>query len=241
MKKELRRQRREAKRRRALERNQPDSTGIQQNPPAPTELKVPPEGVPILWVVPTGKKHCHRGHWCDACSTYTQLMVPLAEWDEPFPDPRPTIACRKCGAQVPMNSRGLDTEYHAPSTGEVFETQRDLPVGAVYEHPSVDGEYHNWTTNGAKGKRYIVHRPNEQDGRVLCCVLPDGHPWTIDSRANNCTLPDDDEHWCWVRHGRPEDGTLHVDKEGKTCSAGAGSIQTGRWHGFLRRGRLVQC
>ena len=51
----------------------------------------------------------------------------------------------------------------------------------------------------------------------------------------------DNVHKCWVRHGRPEDGTLHVDKNGKTCAAGAGSILTSKWHGFLHNGHLVPC
>ena len=51
-------------------------------------------------------------------------------------------------------------------------------------------------------------------------------------------MPGDDVHRCWVRHGRPEDGTLHVDKNGQTCAAGAGSIQTHNWHGFLHNGVL---
>lgn len=59
--------------------------------------------------------------------------------------------------------------------------------------------------------------------------------------ARNCTMPDDTTHKCWVRHGRPEDGSLHVDKNGHTCGAGAGSIDTGKWHGFLHNGELVEC
>src|SRR5262245_7846725 len=32
-------------------------------------------------------------------------------------------------------------------------------------------------------------------------------------RSSNCRMKDDDTHHCWVRHGRPEDGTL-LDKNG---------------------------
>lgn len=77
------------------------------------------------------------------------------------------------------------------------------------------------------------------DGRSLVVRCPDGHDWMIDSRASNCTLPKNDTHHCWVRHGKPEDGTLHVDKNGATCAAGAGSI--GKWHGFLHGGRFTGC
>jgi hypothetical protein len=76
------------------------------------------------------------------------------------------------------------------------------------------------------------------DGRSLIVRCPGGQDWMIDSRASNCTRKDDNKHFCWVRRGKPEDGTLHVDKNGDTCSAGAGSIQTANWHGFLHNGLL---
>lgn len=75
------------------------------------------------------------------------------------------------------------------------------------------------------------------DGRVLAVRLPNGYGWAPDSRASNCTRPDDDTHRCWVRHG--EVPRITVDKNGDTCSAGAGSILSNGWHGFLRDGVLV--
>ena len=72
----------------------------------------------------------------------------------------------------------------------------------------------------------------------LYVVLPDGSHWCVQSRAANCTLPKDKTHRCWVLHERP-DGTLHVDKDGVTCEAGAGSIATDNWHGFLHDGHLA--
>lgn len=110
-------------------------------------------------------------------------------------------------------------------TGELFEGYRDLPPGAVWNA--------FWMVEGRKG--FFVG----DDGRCLICKTPDGHDWMIDGRASNCTMPDDNTHKCWVRHGRPEDGTLHVDKNGHTCAAGAGSIDTGKWHGFLHNGVLT--
>jgi hypothetical protein len=84
------------------------------------------------------------------------------------------------------------------------------------------------------------------DGRCLSVVCPDGHEWMIDGVCSNCTLPSDHEHRCWIRHGEPPN--LTVDKragiEGAsaktTCAAGAGSILTPKWHGFLRAGHLVE-
>lgn len=97
------------------------------------------------------------------------------------------------------------------------------PVGAMYffDNPDPISSY----------------RPHP--GPNLFVNVPGGHGWCIDSRASNCSRPEDNEHHCWVRHGDPPNVT--VDKNGETCAAGAGSIQTGDWHGFLRDGRLVVC
>lgn len=70
----------------------------------------------------------------------------------------------------------------------------------------------------------------------LMAVLPNGHYWDIDSRASNCTMPNDRLHRCWCRHG--EVPNITVDKNGLTCSAGAGSIQSGDYHGFLINGEF---
>ncbi len=100
---------------------------------------------------------------------------------------------------------------------------KDAPVGAVWDC--------DWL--------HDVPGFTGPDGRALCVKCPGGQDWLIDSQASNCTKPGDRTHKCWVRHGKPEDGTLHVDKNGPTCSAGAGSIQTANWHGFLHHGHFV--
>lgn len=70
------------------------------------------------------------------------------------------------------------------------------------------------------------------------CVRTPGGDWVIDSRANNCTRKDDRTHRCWIRHGVVP--LVTVDKKGISCQAGAGSIQCGSYHGFLRNGVLVK-
>lgn len=75
------------------------------------------------------------------------------------------------------------------------------------------------------------------DGRHLHVVLPNGHPWDIDSRANNCDRKDDRTHRCWVREGDPPNVTAGKTG-GNTCTAGGGSILSGSYHGFLRNGVL---
>ncbi len=96
------------------------------------------------------------------------------------------------------------------STGQIL-SQADLPAGALYP---VRSEI------AARG--YYGLGP---DGLSIFCILPDRHHWGIDGRARNCTLPSDNEHRCWIRHGTVGD-RLTVDKNGKTCNAGAGSIVT---------------
>ncbi len=108
--------------------------------------------------------------------------------------------------------------YKRVDTNELF-ILRDAPVGAMWESW--------WRTCdiGPDGKSYMVR-------------CPDGHDWCIDSRASNCDMMDDNIHKCWVRHGTAPDFT--VDKNGHTCHAGAGSILTPKWHGFLTNGYLSE-
>jgi hypothetical protein len=131
-------------------------------------------------------------------------------------------------------------------TGEVL--QRDtyyigpVPVGAMWWEefvsdyfPTGPGDYHPKASEKTRAK------PAEPSmlfcsGPVLCVRTPGG-VWRIDTRASNCGLPYDYEHRCWVRHGEPPN--VHVDKNGLTCNAGAGSIQCGDYHGFLHNGELT--
>lgn len=112
--------------------------------------------------------------------------------------------------------------YVRRDTGEEFDDLHHLPVGAMWEMWWV-GE---------------VSHLRGPDGRSIAVQTPGGE-WWIDSRASNCTMKDDNVHKCWVRHGAPPD--LHVDKNGHTCAAGAGSIQAGSYHGFLHNGHLTDC
>lgn len=217
MKKELRRAQKEARR---------AAKQIKVAPPGPDTYKV-------FWVEPfatfyTSTWKCPNDHY--QRREADQLEVP-----------KTSISCDQCEQMADGWSGSGNTEYVRPDTGEHYRGWNQLPPGAVYDSMAGRHEPHNWVSS-RKGNR-IKNRPGI-DGRVLVCQLPDGHPWTIDSRANNCTLPDDDKHWCWNRSGRPEDGTLDVrkGKPGQTsCSAGGGSIATSRYHGFLHDGALRRC
>jgi hypothetical protein len=131
--------------------------------------------------------------------------------------------CHTCLSEIKVSgSMGYST--YDDATGTRYNCRTDpLPPGACY---FLEDDY-------CEGP----------DGLSLIVVTPTGH-WHVDSRASNCTLPDDKEHRCWVRHGHPSpghpDGPLHVDKNGLTCAAGAGSIQMRDWHGFLHHGELYK-
>lgn len=105
-------------------------------------------------------------------------------------------------------------------------TLHDTPVGALW--------YAMWYKDESTGQWYGDW--DNMTGPPLMCKTPGGD-WNIDSRASNCTLLADKMHRCWIRHGEPPN--IHVDKNGLTCSAGGGSIQSGNWHGFLHNGELV--
>lgn len=112
--------------------------------------------------------------------------------------------------------RNIHTDEKLPS--------HKLPYGAIFE-----------SKNSFKGP----------DGLSLVCVVPQYAEkrenytyWYLDGRASNCTKPDDMEHRCWVRHGKFGE-SMHVDKNGNTCQAGAGSIMVQGFHGFLHHDYLI--
>jgi hypothetical protein len=128
--------------------------------------------------------------------------------------------------------------YRRSDTGELT-TLRGAPIGAMWDAHWMSSEC--W--RGPDGISLVVKTP--------------GGDWCVDHEASNCTRtqwgPKEIDgklhnkvwlgrtHYCWVRHGDPRTGNVHVDKSGDTCAAGAGSILIGGYHGFLHNGELVQC
>lgn len=197
--------------------------------------------IKVFFIEPAGRQRASLRRYhdsqmrCEASGCgYHNAHVPI----EDLPEGDPSVSFRDAAEARAWDSRWpthcacgyefADTDhwqhfaltlYRRPDTGEEM-TLRDAPVGACWDA----------TWDRRKGP----------DGRSLWVKTPGGE-WMIDGRASNCTMPDDKEHRCWVRHGRPEDGTLHVDKNGHTCAAGAGSIIAGSYHGFLHNGHLTSC
>ena len=113
--------------------------------------------------------------------------------------------------------------FFRPGETTVF-TLREAPAGAMWFADFYDQ----------------IYRPQLE--HCLVVKLPCGTEWCVDGQANNCTIADDhrqERHHCWVITGTLPDIT--VGKGGPTCAAGAGSIATGAYHGFLRAGYLEEC
>lgn len=173
---------------------------------------------------------CESG-WHEAKVRIEDAEDPLVEitngdvW--PHDDPRWPTTCERCPYEfVEADEWQLSAHQEYAGGGHVF-TLFDAPAGAMY-----DAHWMPESWRGSDGISLVVFCPQRSGGRA--------QDWHVDSRAANCTKPDDTEHKCWVRHGDPRKEPVTVDKDGVTCAAGAGSIQIGDWHGFLRGGLLVE-
>lgn len=196
----------------------------------------------------------------------------LADWklggrSEDYADDRWPIRCDHCAAEVPAllvgQRPGVDgVPYRQVFRRRLYEAQdgtrairHEFQIGDMYwadwyscsDRPVPGACIHGWTN--CDGRHLIVQIPDGDVARTIRgdfdAGAPRSFPWDVDGRASNCTLRDDTTHRCWVRHGDPERGTVHVDKacpghlSDHTCNAGAGSIQGPNWHGFLHGGVLV--
>src|SRR5262245_5695356 len=90
------------------------------------------------------------------------------------------------GEMTPFDEHGISSPiYRNVATGERKNGSYELPVGALY-----------WVKPPDNSRAAVGG-----DGLQVYCVCPGLHHWCIDGRASNCTLPNDREHRCWVRHG----------------------------------------
>lgn len=216
----------------------------------------------------TEQKRCAAGgdySWCEAPEVLVHDQAPMSDWMESVvqegrrisrrtagvqfaeDDPRwPVPVCLRCnvsfadGATRQVNAR----ELHSGCPDGKLYTLWDQPIGAMWDCA--------WFTRDDGADYGYTGR----DGITLCVKTPGGD-WLVDSQASNCTrnqhIPVEGKpnttrftrtHYCWVRHGDPRTGNVHVDKDAKragveTCSAGAGSILCGSYHGFLHNGFLT--
>ena len=133
-------------------------------------------------------------------------------------DLRPTVC--DCGYKFAKNDPVVTSvmPLYKRSDNDKLVELREAEVGAMWYSDS-----YPW--KGPDRKSLVVRTP--------------GGDWSVDMQASNCDKKDDKAHKCWVRHGKPPEVT--VDKNGHTCSAGAGSIVIRDYHGFLRNGYLERC
>lgn len=192
-------------------------------------------------IEPTGRIYFYATACCDAGHRH----VVAERYEDMVGTMRPTGAlgdyddidwpetCPECGLVLRVTEAenwdnalmGSTKEWVRPETGEIHNGPHEFGPGAM------------WNAS------WMSPKP---DGRYLVVILPNGHEWSIDSRASNCTRNGED-HDCWCRHGDPPNLTVDKNPEPgrSTCQAGGGSIwsmqgREGDWHGFLRGGRLEQ-
>ncbi len=126
----------------------------------------------------------------------------------------------------------IPEDYFQVSTERMWQRENTHGLYRISEFPTGAMYYADWM---------LIENSNfyrGDDNHCLVVITPDGFPWFIDGAANNCTRPTEN-HKCWCRKGIPPNIT--VSKQGcETCAAGAGSIQTSKWHGFLRNGELTE-
>ncbi len=153
--------------------------------------------------------------------------------------------CDRCGIPIPWAS---GTVKCSKGTRNRYSTASGQPEpGDLF-----------WQLWNVKGKRLakrdgvlqLVDDPTKEHycdwsnctGPHLMAVCPNGAQWDIDSRASNCDQPDNTTHRCWIREGTPGQPDFWVSKGGNagdTCTAGAGSIQAGDYHGFVQAGAFT--
>lgn len=136
----------------------------------------------------------------------------------------------KCFLLEPMPAAESDGGrlWRRTDTGEVIAL-RDAPPGAMW--------FATWFMNDEVPPRNFVSGGWTNNFEPSLIVRTPGGDWDVDSRAGNCTMKEDKLHRCWCRHGVAPNVT--VDKNGRTCAAGGGSIICGNYHGFLQNGHLT--
>lgn len=180
----------------------------------------------------TGRPGCHNAY------TFLRDVPELSAWKafgnrEDYPAEQWPTQCKHCGAPVPSPEQLVK---QVGWTG--IQMNHQVSSSRLYNSPSGEpenGDMFESTWHDACDCPYW----DNCNGIHLQVILPNGVHWDVMSRASNCTLKEERTHRCWVIQGSYKDGTITVDKNGHTCSAGAGSIDVPGWHGFLRDGNLV--
>jgi hypothetical protein len=198
---------------------------------------------PCFLIVPTSQAYREalttQPGQCPIYGDYHRGVVVFEEFEydpeQEFPkrnlefDKAPFPARCECGFSFTSersNSLSCGHRLIRKDTGETQRHIHQFGTGAMWRATWYKNDttgLYGWDWDNATEAPLIVRTP--------------GGDWNIDGRASNCTMPNDKTHRCWVRHGEPPN--IHVDKNGHTCGAGAGSIIAGNYHGFLHNGQLT--
>ncbi len=168
-----------------------------------------------------------------------------------YPDDRWPTNCERCGAAALMPVPLVPCECGCGELARPDGTKLDryiqrsmlwgTPDGTHVSESFEPGDCYYATWYACAGGTCVWGWTN-CDNRHLIVILPNRDPWDTNGRASNCTKRDDTTHRCWCVHGDPNKGELiTIDKSGETCNAGAGSIQSGGYHGMLTNGILRVC
>lgn len=205
------------------------------------------------WLEPTDqvawglRRYCHSSSGGLTCADgYHEALVYLGraeakrgengllQYDAEIPhgDPRWPATCQHgCSYRFVEDDRWQPWQeqiYRRPDTGQEYVLHQNASADAVAAPTAPPGAtWDAWWMPFSRGS----------DGICLMVRCPDGHDWMVDGEASNCTRKGE-QHQCWIRHGDPRQANVTVDKSGNTCNAGAGSIATSGYHGFLVNGVL---
>ncbi len=148
---------------------------------------------------------------------------PVGDWDE---DPAKPYT----GTRPPAVDDGDPRWPMSCACGYSFaETdKRQVFADGLYRRGEA-GEVLTWESAPAGAVREATWWPDKgPDGRAWEIKLPDGSDFMTEQRATNCACPPNNpQHRCWTRTGTAPSFTIQP------------SIQTPRWHGFIRGGKLV--
>lgn len=177
-------------------------------------------------MVTLGTFDARYGELCDSGrGHYLGLWRPSEFKDGPWPE-----RCGGCGEPFDpamTEDQVFQEPIYVRADGQRGEyTLRAAPVGMMWDAFWMRDRYEA----SEDGPGWVNVGP---DGLTLVICVPTKHDFMPEMRASNCTMKRDGTHHCWVRHGDARKNECHIDKIGHTCAAGAGSIVTSTWHGFI--------
>jgi hypothetical protein len=214
-----------------------------------------------------GKYGYHNAEICigEFKARYDKKNKALDSWDKDFSksDPRWPTHCQYCDYEfLAQDYKQVNQEqiYRRGDNGEEITLRNRIP-GMMWDswwmpkRKGHDGLYLNvvlpsggeWTIDSRAsncdspckncGKGYDQHV-----GKYYCTEEASTRDVPRTEKRLDVYSDSVPEHRCWVRHGDPRTGFVHVDKNGLTCGAGKGregSLRRDDFWGYLHNGFLI--